>query len=77
MTTSPILDLPDFTTDFVVETNASGTRIGVVLMQSGRPIVFLSKAYCPKNLSRFVYLRERISCCVDSHSKVVVLFTRA
>uniref|UniRef100_A0A3Q7EDW5 Reverse transcriptase RNase H-like domain-containing protein n=1 Tax=Solanum lycopersicum TaxID=4081 RepID=A0A3Q7EDW5_SOLLC len=38
MFSTPILVLPDFTKDFIVETNSRYNVICVVLMQEGRPI---------------------------------------
>lgn len=38
LTTAPVLCYLDFTKTFVVETNACGMGIGVVLMQKGCPI---------------------------------------
>ncbi|KAK4391489.1 Retrovirus-related Pol polyprotein from transposon.6 [Sesamum angolense] len=43
MSTAPVLSLIDFTKPFVVETNACGKGIGVVIMQEGSPIAYLSQ----------------------------------
>jgi hypothetical protein len=40
MCKSPALTTPDFTKTFLVECDASGNGIGVVLMQQGRPLDF-------------------------------------
>lgn len=58
MVTVPVLPLPDFTKEFIVETNASGLGLGAVLIQAGRPIAYLSKTLSPINKEQSVYERE-------------------
>jgi len=43
------LALSNFNQPFVIETDASGVGIGVVLMQAGHPLAFLSKALGPRS----------------------------
>lgn len=58
MVSSPVLALPDFSRPFIVETDASSTGLGAVLMQEGRPIAYLSEALSPKNQVLSIYERE-------------------
>lgn len=59
--TTPILALPDFTKEFVVECDASGIGIGAVLSQGGHPIAFLSKTLAPKHQALSVYDKEMLA----------------
>ena len=43
MTTAPVLRLPDFDNPFCIETDASDSGIGAVLLQDGHPVSYFSK----------------------------------
>jgi len=55
MTRTPVLGLPDFTRPFTLETDACNDGIGVVLMQQGKPIAYLSKALGGKHKYLSIY----------------------
>ena len=61
MSTSPLLSLPNFTTEFTVETDACGEGVGAVLVQEGRPIAYLSKALSDKHKLLSVYEKEMLA----------------
>lgn len=44
MVEPPILASPDFPEEFVIQCDASGRGIGIVLMQQGKPIAYFSQA---------------------------------
>lgn len=50
--------MPDFSKTFVVECDASKDALGVVLMQEGRPLAYLSQALKGKNLFLSTYEKE-------------------
>ena len=58
MIEAPVLSLPDFSQEFVIETDASRNGIGAVLMQQGHPIAFISKALSEKHQQLSAYDKE-------------------
>lgn len=67
MTQTPVLALPNFTAQFTVETDACAEGIGVVLMQTSRPIAYLSKALGAKHRGLSIYEKEflRLTMAVE------------
>jgi hypothetical protein len=61
MCTTPIPTLPNFTKYFVLECDASGKGISIVLMQEGRPLVFNSKKLSERNLGKSIYEKEMLA----------------
>jgi hypothetical protein len=58
MSSTPVLAFPDFSQEFVVETDACDTSVGVVLSQSGHPIPYFSKGLSAANKKLSTYEKE-------------------
>jgi len=60
VTSAPILAMPDFAKDFVVECDASSHGFNAVLIQDAHPIAFFSRLVAPRHRSLAAYERELI-----------------
>jgi hypothetical protein len=58
MMSTPVLQLPDFSKVFVVETDACDSGIGAVLMQDDHPLAFLSKPLRKLHQELSIYEKE-------------------
>lgn len=74
MTTTPVLEMPDFSQPFVLEADASGHGLGAVLSQMDHPIAFFSKMLGPKG--RCKSIERAHGYCVGS-AKVETLSPRS
>jgi hypothetical protein len=60
LTEAPVLHLPDFSQEFVVDCDASGSGFGAILHQRGGPIAYFSRQFAPRHLNLAAYERKLI-----------------
>ncbi len=58
LTSTPLLQSPNYNEPFVVTTDASDIALGAVLTQQDKPIAFLSKAFNPTKKNWIIYEKE-------------------
>lgn len=58
MSSAPVLAIPDFSKPFAIETDASNSGIGAILLQQGHPLAFISKPLGPRTQGLSTYEKE-------------------
>ncbi|KAL4323351.1 hypothetical protein GQ457_11G000120 [Hibiscus cannabinus] len=61
VSSAPILALPDYSLEFIVETDASEMGVGAILIQNGKPLAFFSKGLGSKQHALSVYEKEMLA----------------
>lgn len=64
MMQAPVLALPNFSQQFIIETDASGGGIGAVLMKQGQPIAFMSKVLTTQHQALSVCEKELLALVI-------------
>lgn len=58
MTQVPVLPMSHFSKVFIVETDASGCGLGVVLLQEQRPVTYYNQTLGPRDRLKSIYEKE-------------------
>ena len=62
--TTPVLALPNFSRPFQLQTDASDSGVGAVLLQDGHPLAFVSKALGPRTRGLSTYEKEYLAILI-------------
>nr|GEY93553.1 retrotransposon protein, putative, unclassified [Tanacetum cinerariifolium] len=76
MIQSPVLALPNFNDEFVIETDASRIGLGAVLQQNKHTIAYLSKTLAPKHQSLSTYEKELLAVVLTLQKWIGYLLDR-
>jgi hypothetical protein len=64
LVSTPVLQLPNFTKPFVIETDASEKGVGAILQQEGHPLAYVSKALSHKSQGLSTYDKECLAIMI-------------
>lgn len=59
--TTLVLAMCDYEEIFIIETDSCDRGIGVVLIETGRPIAYFSKGLSPRNITISTYKKELLA----------------
>ncbi|XP_059310661.1 uncharacterized protein LOC132062018 [Lycium ferocissimum] len=58
MSSTPVWILPDYSKEFIIETDASNNGIGLCFNARGKPVAYFSKVLAPKHRGKSTYEKE-------------------
>jgi hypothetical protein len=61
---APVLALPDFSKQFILEIDAGDLGVGAILMQQDHPLAFISKALGPRTKGLSTYGKEYLAILI-------------
>lgn len=64
LVSAPVLAMPDFSKVLCIEIDASNVRVGVVLVQEGHPLAFISKPLGPKTRGVSTYEKDYLAILI-------------
>jgi hypothetical protein len=77
LSAAPVLHLPDFSKEFTVDCDASGSSFGAVLHHGARRLAFFSKPFVARHLKVAAYERELLELVQAVHHWCLYLWGRS